>query len=239
MSALWVAVAGAIVYLDTTAVGQFMICQPLIACPLWGLIVGRPEIGLFFGVTFQLLWLGSLPIGAAKFPEGNLGAFVATALAARIPASGNGEPAWVVLAVAAFIGIVAAQIGGEMTPLVRKLMDRYAPRVVAAAEAGRTGMFRLLFAGAIAVHAAAGFFFTLIVFFAGQWVFSLYTGSFSAAGVSRAVVGSTDVLLSGIWPAMLGAGVAVIARQFVVKRHLAWFLAPTLIAFLTVWLWRS
>ena len=53
-----------------------MICQPLIACPLWGILVGRPEIGLFFGVVFQLIWLGNLQIGAAKFPEGNIGAFV-------------------------------------------------------------------------------------------------------------------------------------------------------------------
>lgn len=239
MSAVWVAVAGAIVYLDTTAVGQIMICQPLIACPLWGMIVGRPEIGLFFGVTFQLLWLGSLPIGAAKFPEGNLGALIATALAAGIPPLENGEPAWIVLAVAALIGILAAQLGGEVTPLVRKVMNNYAPRVVQAAEEGKAGKFRVLFGGAVAIQAAAGFLFTLAMFLAGKWIFSLYTGNFSAAGVSGAVVGSTDTLLSGIWPALLGASVAVVVREFVHKRHLAWFAIPAICFFIAGWLWQS
>ena len=239
MQALWVAFAGAIVYLDTTAVGQIMIGQPLIACPLWGWIVGRPEIGLFFGVTFQLLWLGSLPIGAAKFPEGNVGALVATALACRVPPLENGEPAWVVLAVAALVGILTSQMGSEVTPLVRKVLNGYAPRVVRAAEAGQIGRFRVLFGGAILFHALAGFALTWIAFAAGKWIFSLYTGSFSAAGISSAVVDSTDTLLSGIWPALLGAGVAVIVRQFVRKRHVLWFAAPAAVSFAAMWIWQS
>ena len=239
MESVWVALAGAIVYLDTTAVGQIMISQPLIACTLWGVIVGRPEIGLFFGIVFQLLWLGSLAIGAARFPEGNVGAFVATALAARIPPLANGEPAWIVLAVAAFVGILTAQFGSYVTPLVRKIMNSYAPRVVAAASAGNVGQFRLLFAGGIGIHAVTGFVFTLIAFLAGKWICSLYTGDFSTAGVSGAVVQSTDTLLSGIWPALLGAGVAVITWQFTRKHLWKWFAASTVVFFVAGWLWQS
>ena len=239
MHSIWVALAGAAVYLDATAVGQLMIGQPLIACPLWGLIVGRPEIGLFFGVVFQFLWSGSLAIGAGKFPEGGVGALVATALAARVPPLESGEPAWVVLAVAALIGIAAAQLGGEVTPVVRKVMSRYAPRVVDAAAGGHNGRFRILFGGAILIHAITGFTFTLLMFLGGTWLFSLYTGTFSAGGISSAVAGSTDSLLSGIWPALLGAGVAVIVRQFVSRRHLVWFVVPALLFFAVGLLWQS
>lgn len=239
MESCWVALAGAILYLDTTAVGQIMISQPLIACTLWGVIVGRPEIGLFLGVVFQLLWLGSLAIGAARFPEGNVGAFVATALAARIPPLHNGEPAWIVLTVAAFVGILTAQFGSYVTPQVRRIMNNYAPRVVAAASAGNNVKFRVLIAGGIGIHAVAGSLFALISFLAGKWIFALYTGSFSTAGVSEAVVQSTDALLSGIWPALLGAGVAVIAWQFTRKKMWTWFATSALLFLVMGWIWQS
>ena len=239
MHALWVALAGMIVYLDTTAVGQIMIAQPIIACPLWGLMVGRFEIGLFFGVVFQLLWLSSLAVGAGRFPEGNVGALAATALAAQIPPLANGEPAWIVLSVAALVGIITAQLGSHVTPLVRKIMSKYTPKVVEAAAAGNAARFRLLFGGAIGIHAAAGFVLTLVAFVGGKWVFSLYTGDFSTAGVSGAVVESTDDLLSGIWPAILGAGAAVIAYQFTRKRNAGWFALATTVFLLVGWLWTS
>ncbi len=239
MHSIWVALAGAIAYLDTTAVGQIMLGQPLIACPLWGLIVGRPEIGLFFGVVFQLLWLGSLAIGAGKFPEGNVGALTATALAARIPPLENGEPAWIVMSVAALVGIITAQFGSHVTSLVRKVMNELAPHVVSAAAAGNVVRFRLLFGAGIAIHACAGFALTLLAFSVGKWIFSLYTGDFSTAGVSRAVVDSTDNLLSGIWPALLGAGAAVITYQFTRKRHIGWYLLSFAVFLSAGWLWLS
>ncbi len=239
MSALWVALAGTIAYLDTTAVGQIMIGQPLIACPLWGLIVGRPEIGLFFGVVFQLLWSGSLAIGAGKFPEGNVGALTATALATCNPPLENGEPAWIVMSVAALIGVITAQFGSHVTSLVRKVMSELAPRVVSAAAAGNAARFRLLFGAGIAIHAFAGFALTFVAFSAGKWLFSLYTGDFSTAGVSKAVVESTDGLLSGIWPALLGAGAAVMTYQFTRKRHLRWYLISFSAFFGMGWLWLS
>ncbi len=237
MEALWVALAGALVYLDTTAVAQFMISQPLIACPLWGLAVGRPEIGLFFGVAFQLIWLGSLPVGAAKFPEGNVGALVATALAARIAPSAAGLPAWITLLTAAAVGIITAHAGSEVTPLVRRFLSGYCERVVAAAQAGKRAAFALLFGGAIGVHALAGFLLTLIAFLAGKWVLSLYLGDFATAGINPALVARTDELLSGLWPGLLGAGVAVIVGRFVRRSSFGWFAGAALAGVALGWLW--
>jgi len=237
MQWLWAGLAGAIVYLDTTAVGQFMICQPLIACPLFGLLVGRPEIGLFFGTTFQLLWLGSLPVGAAKFPEGNMGALVATALAAQTAPSVGGEPAWIVLAVAAAMGILTAHFGADVTMLVRKIMSGYAPKVMLAAEQGRSVRFSFLFAGAIGLHAAAGAALTMLALWIGSWVLSLYVGAFAQAGISAALVAQTDRLLRGLWPALLGVGAMVLARQFVKRSTVLWFALAATTGAAVGWLW--
>ncbi|MBI5058398.1 PTS sugar transporter subunit IIC [candidate division KSB1 bacterium] len=213
------ALAGMVVYLDTTAVGQLMICQPLIACPLYGLLMGRPEIGLFFGVGFQLLWLGSLPIGAAKFPEGNVGALIATATAASVPATAAGEPAWFVLAIATMAGVLASYLGGEATPLVRKAMNHVAPRVVSAAAADDRLQFRLLVLGAVAIHALTGALLALVGYGFGRALLALYLGDYAALGVPTSIVEATDSLFSGLWPGLLGAGAAVLFARFVRKRN--------------------
>jgi mannose/fructose/N-acetylgalactosamine-specific phosphotransferase system component IIC len=234
---VWVALAGAVVYLDTTAVAQFMISQPLIACPIWGLLVGRPEIGIFFGVAFQLIWLGSLPIGAAKFPEGNVGALVATALAVRVAPAANGLPAWITLLTATVVGILTAHAGSDVTPLVRRFLVKYCDRVVATAQSGRRAAFTWLFAGAVGVHFLAGFLLTLLAFIAGRWILSLYLGDFATGGVSTAIVTRTDSLLSGLWPGLLGAGVAVVIGRFVKRSSYAWFAGAAALGAAAGWLW--
>ncbi|RPH95603.1 hypothetical protein EHM69_03910 [candidate division KSB1 bacterium] len=225
MSWIWVALVGAVVYLDTTAIAQLMICQPLIACPLWGIIAGRPEIGLFFGITFQLIWLGSLPVGASKFPEGNVGALIAAALAIRFtPDPISGFP-WLILLAAALIGIAAAYAGSEVTALIRKSLARVSDRLIAAAEAGRSARFNLLFFGAIGVHALAGFLLTAIFYF---------TGSLLLARVPQEPFFDS---LSGLWPALLGAGAAVIALRFLRKTNLVWFLIALVLSIGGGFLW--
>ena len=212
MSWIWVALAGTVVYLDTTAVAQFMICQPLIACPLWGIIAGRPEIGLFFGITFQLLWLGSLPVGATKFPEGNTGALIATAIAINHAPAATPDLPGLILLISALIGIAAAFSGSEVTAVVRKMLAGLSDRLIVAAEAGHSGTFNRLFLGAAGVHALAGFLLTSVFYFVGsQLVMRVPDGAFTES-------------LSGFGPAMLGAGIAVIASRFVRKANVIWFL---------------
>src|ERR1035438_4041453 len=50
--------------LDETAVGQFMVSRPIVAGPLVGWILGRPDIGLELGALVELIWIGDLPVGA-------------------------------------------------------------------------------------------------------------------------------------------------------------------------------
>ena len=225
MSWIWAAVAGMVVYLDTTAVAQIMICQPVIACPLWGWMAGRLDVGILFGIIFQLLWSGSLPVGASKFPEGNVGALTATALAVNAASVGGNELPWLALTLAILIGVVIAYAGAEVTALVRRLMVGYAPRVTAAAEAGDNVRFSFLFAGAVGIHALAGLLLTAAGLLAGNIVLKIVNG------------GAAPELFRGVWPIMLGAGAAVVVSRFAKRGRLRWFYAALALGVGGGWLW--
>ena len=59
-------VLGALLSLDATAVGQVLISQPLLACPIIGLVLGDLQTGLLVGVLLQLIWVGKLPVGGSN-----------------------------------------------------------------------------------------------------------------------------------------------------------------------------
>jgi mannose/fructose/N-acetylgalactosamine-specific phosphotransferase system component IIC len=52
--------------LDKWAFGEFGLSQPIVSCPLIGLIFGDFTTGLFLGVALQLVWIDALPLGAGK-----------------------------------------------------------------------------------------------------------------------------------------------------------------------------
>lgn len=222
---MWLAaLAGTVVYLDTSVLGQTLLGQPIVACVLYGLLVDRPEIGLFFGVLFELLWLANLQIGAAKFSEGSIGAIIATATAARVaPSELTGEPAWIVLLLATAIGLIFAHVGRELAPFVRKRMNRIAENFVSACARGDSGVKWTL--AALGTHIGAGFLFTLAGVISGHYVLMLYFGKFYELGPGEQVVQATDALCSGIWPGLLGAGSAAAMIQLVSRRDWVWALA--------------
>jgi mannose/fructose/N-acetylgalactosamine-specific phosphotransferase system component IIC len=60
---------GALVALDATSFGQLMLSRPLVAGTLAGAIVGMPLEGAIVGALIEVLSLGILPVGAARYPE--------------------------------------------------------------------------------------------------------------------------------------------------------------------------
>jgi mannose/fructose/N-acetylgalactosamine-specific phosphotransferase system component IIC len=68
---------GAIVALDATSLGQLMLSRPLIAGTLAGALVGLPLEGALVGAILEVLSLGILPVGAAKYPETGTAAVLA------------------------------------------------------------------------------------------------------------------------------------------------------------------
>lgn len=104
---LAVAFIGALVGLDRTAVGQFMISQPVVAGALTGWVLGQPVAGLIIGAVLELIWVLDLPIGT--FVPADV--TVATVSAAAIAALGS--PGKTPLALMGFS--IALTIG--MTPV--------------------------------------------------------------------------------------------------------------------------
>lgn len=58
--------AGAIILLDKWTFGEFGISQPIVSCPLLGILFGDFGTGMFLGTALQLVWIESLPLGGEK-----------------------------------------------------------------------------------------------------------------------------------------------------------------------------
>ena len=81
MGLIPICILGALISLDTVAVFQILISQPIIACTLIGWLSNDPMTGIHIGLMMQLIWISTLPVGAVTFPDGNLGAIVAAIIA--------------------------------------------------------------------------------------------------------------------------------------------------------------
>ncbi|SES84335.1 PTS sugar transporter subunit IIC [Anaerobranca gottschalkii] len=75
------ALISAITYIDATAVGQTMISRPIVSAPIIGLILGDLQTGILVGVLLELLWVGTLPVGATVPPESTFAAVNTVAIA--------------------------------------------------------------------------------------------------------------------------------------------------------------
>jgi PTS system mannose-specific IIC component len=113
-----IGLVGSLLVLDTTVAFQFLISQPLIACTVLGWFLGDIRLGLEVGFYIQLIWLSSMPVGAAIIPEGNVASIVVTALVLRyIPVY---DLYYTVILLAIIYGILVSYLGGQLTVLYRK-----------------------------------------------------------------------------------------------------------------------
>jgi len=81
LSALGIAIAGGLIGLDRTAVGQFMISQPIVAGPFTGWLLGDATTGLLVGAALELIWILDMPVGAFVPADSTAAAIGATAIA--------------------------------------------------------------------------------------------------------------------------------------------------------------
>jgi len=77
-----VALFGGLIGLDRTAVGQFMISQPIVVGPLTGWMLGDPGAGIIIGAVLELIWVLDMPIGAFVPADATVSTVSATAIAA-------------------------------------------------------------------------------------------------------------------------------------------------------------
>lgn len=55
--------------------------RPIVLGPIVGLILGNPDLGLKIGASYELIMIGSMPIGGAQPPNAVLGGIMATVFA--------------------------------------------------------------------------------------------------------------------------------------------------------------
>jgi mannose/fructose/N-acetylgalactosamine-specific phosphotransferase system component IIC len=157
--------AGALA-LDTTAAFQVMISQPLVAGSIAGLVVGDPALGAAVGATLQLVWLSSLPVGAAPFPDTAPGSVVAVGLAFLLGGAGVG-PAWS-MAAGVMVGLATGAAGRAVVGRLRGLNVRFAELAIRRADLGDAGGVRAAVALGLTARLAAGSLLAAIVLGAGS-----------------------------------------------------------------------
>jgi mannose/fructose/N-acetylgalactosamine-specific phosphotransferase system component IIC len=77
-----IALVGGLIGLDRTAVGQFMISQPIVVGPLTGWVLGDPVAGTIIGAVLELIWVLDIPTGSFVPADSTVITVSATAIAA-------------------------------------------------------------------------------------------------------------------------------------------------------------
>ena len=118
MGLIPVCLIGALISLDTVAVFQVLISQPIVACTLIGWLSNDLMTGIHIGLMMQLIWISTLPVGAVTFPDGNLGAIVATLIAVN---SGDIIPEYksLVILFSIIFGLLMSFVGAHALNTVR------------------------------------------------------------------------------------------------------------------------
>ncbi|MFH1378947.1 MAG: PTS sugar transporter subunit IIC [bacterium] len=62
---LTIALIGALISLDVTVLGQWMISRPLVSGMIIGSVLGDPWSGFKVGVIIELLWIDVIPVGVS------------------------------------------------------------------------------------------------------------------------------------------------------------------------------
>ncbi len=200
------------VAMDTTAALQIMISRPLISCSVTGLILGNFQMGFMVGILLELFWVHELPIGAAPFAEGNVGASSAAAIAIIAYNLTGREHTCLVfsLILAVFIGIV----GGYMVEQMRKINSRLFTRLLNNKELNQSQVSKSHLAG-IGMAFLLGFFLSG----ASIWLF----GYILLPAAIPLIPASFDHYIRPFSNIFLGTGCGILIFMFL-KNNKKWWL---------------
>ena len=98
--------------------------RPIIAGPIVGILMGNPEAGLVAGASFELLWMGLVPLAGAQPPNVVMGGIIGTAF---VIATGKTAQEAIVVAIpfALFVQVCITFLFTAYSPLMKKA-DHYA-----------------------------------------------------------------------------------------------------------------
>ncbi len=136
---LLVCLAGGVCALDTTAAWQVMLSQPLVSASVAGLLTGEPVTGAAMGVLLQMLWSGSIPVGARPMPDAPVGSVSGVWFASALLGANPGFPVPLAHLAGVLAALGVALIGRETIMFERELNRRMFARFLIRLRAGLAG----------------------------------------------------------------------------------------------------
>lgn len=186
--------------------------RPIITGPIVGFLLGNPEAGLAAGATFELMWMGLVPLAGAQPPNVVLGGIIGTAF---VVITGQTAEQAILVAVpfAIFVQVCITFLFTAFSPLMT-VADGYAERLNFA------GISRLNYIGMTIL-----FLFYFIIAFS-----VIYFGAEAARTLVDLIPGwITDGLqmAGGLMPAI---GFGILLNIMLQRQYIAYYLLGFLLA---------
>ncbi len=172
-----------LICLDQKYALQLGVSQPLITSMILGGLTGEFVPSMYFGAIIQLFWLGNLPIGASKIPDGNIASVIGAYIYLHF-AHHNIAAHGFILFVAVFTTVLLSFAGSEMDIWLRKknvMFLDWGLRDVQNKKEVRVGKYIL---SALSIHFAANTLFILVGSFLGKVVVT-YMARFSFCTINE------------------------------------------------------
>lgn len=125
LQAILVGLIGAFASFDYQ-LGTLYAFRPIVTCPLVGLVLGDLQAGLAIGASLELLFMGSISIGAYVPPDEKVGSILACAFAISL---GKGTEAAIALAMPiATLSLAISNMLNAVAPVFVDMADRFAAK---------------------------------------------------------------------------------------------------------------
>ena len=202
-----VCLLGGLIAIDTTAAFQILLSHPLVGCTIVGLVLNDVTLGLSIGIILELPWLLEIPTGGARYPQGNLGAFIAAA--SVIVLNRQTDRSELAFLLAIVYGIALAYISGKCVQLIRNINILLVHR---ADQAASLGLSRR-----VSLYHLAGI---ILIFIMGMGItgLSVYFGIKILILIMALIPSRLDVSLVYTKPILLGVGLAAMVKLFYHKK---------------------
>jgi len=183
------ALLGGVLGLDVVCFPQMMVSRPLVAATLAGAFVGDPAMGIFVGVTLELIALATLPFGASRYPEWGSAAVVGGAIAGALHTERAGA-----LSIGVLAALATAWVGGWTLVKLRQWVAWLARRRRPALDAGSRGAVMSLQLAGLTADAALTTVAYVLLFPVGEATLGVWSLS---EPLSRGFVVSVAAAVAG------------------------------------------
>ena len=213
---LLISFIGGIIAVDTAPGWQIMISQPVVACPVIGLIFGELQLGILMGILLELPWLTNIPLGGVHGSEGNLGAVVATSLAIYLKAK-NVNTENIIVIISIMYSLAISRLGIYLVEYMRSANLNLIHLADDAATRGDTKRISWLNMMGIVYSFLLGFALVFLGFALGIFVLP---------SLAKFVHKDFDIAFGLAKYGLLGLGVGGVATLFISKKTKLYFIVP-------------